>query len=411
MDNNGTTLMSADTQKALLKWCNKGNPSASYKSATDCKNMLNTLRLKVAEICGVKSTHEIVLTSGASEANSTAITSIINHMLDARRQLAFKQNLANIVPPHVIVSAIEHKSILSAVESFLDRQLISLTKIIPNSDGVITLKSISDAVTDYTTFVIVMHANNETGAINDIASISKFCAANNIIFHSDIVQTFGKIPPKSPLIHSMSLSFHKLYGPPGCGAWIVSKSLAKNLQPAIFGTQNNGLRGGTENVIGFGATLCALAENFHDRANKNAKLQNLKEHALRLFCQVLPCITYSQYVSDRREKKPELELIIFSQSPTNSLCNTILISVVKRTPPKICNVKIKEFLERNNVIISVGSACNTSSAKASHVLYAMNADEFIRAGALRISFGDYNTLAEVKKCVTLFAKAIQMQCY
>jgi cysteine sulfinate desulfinase/cysteine desulfurase-like protein len=116
-------------------------------------------------------------------------------------------------------------------------------------------------------------------------------------------------------------------------------------------------------------------------------LFDLKKQTISLLADRIPTCSYLQYIT-RRSKLPEIEIVFISGHGNDYLPNTILLSVVKRTKPWVCNVKIKEALAKRGIIISVGSACNTSSPRASHVLYALGADQIIRKGALRISFGD-----------------------
>lgn len=413
-DNNATTLMPQSVQKALIEWINKGNPSSSYKSAEEARQMMRNFKQYLADLCGFTlaygeipaegrintkdSEYRVIFTSGASESNSYIITAVINSYAELTGRV-----------PHLIVSAIEHKSILAAVEDFEKRGRIELTLVRPTPSGHISPRDIAAAIQPNTCLVCVMHANNETGAINNIAAIGAVAHRHNVPFHCDTVQAFGKFPinPITHNVDSFCISFHKLYGPPGVGALIVKQKFLDGykLRPLIYGNQNDGLRGGTENLPGIGAAFAAIKYNMQKRAEKNAKIAALKLSLMEAIGQRFPTRQYAQYT----RTGPPLEIVFLSGSGGDYLPNTLLLSVVKRFGAPICNVKLRTFLQEKGIIVSVGSACNTSNKKASHVLYAMGADEFIRRGALRISLGDCSTAAEVKKFVHEFTLAVNAQ--
>jgi cysteine desulfurase len=148
------------------------------------------------------------------------------------------------------------------------------------------------------------------------------------------------------------------------------------------------------------------------RQDKNNAMFTNKCYIINEICRYIPHKTYSQYMAALNDGKPkqEMEIVFFddaiftskSKSRVLYLPNTIFLSIIKRSAPAMCNSKFKEAMERQGVIISVGSACNTASPKASHVLYALGADDLIRSGALRISLGDMNTKAECEEFVKRF---------
>jgi cysteine desulfurase len=192
------------------------------------------------------------------------------------------------------------------------------------------------------------------------------------------------------------------------------------LAPMIFGTQNAGFRGGTENLPGIGASFTATTVAMTARTSKNQAVAKLKAMILEGLSAAIPIRSFVSYQSNPRRIHP-IEIILFGsadgvindRNPATHVAsgdylhNTILLSVIKKNPPEVCNTKIKLALEKKGIVISVGSACNTASPLASHVLYAMRADEYIRKGALRISLGDDNTVAEVKKFITEFLLVVK----
>lgn len=437
-DNNATTIMPVDVKKALIEWCNQGNPSSGYASAVEARKMMSNFRTYIGKLCGVDpccpedrdsnptvnavnradpNKYKVIFTSGASESNCMALQSVV----DSYSEITGKT-------PHVVMSAVEHKSLYEMALSYEKRGKITLTLVMPTPSGHIMPKDIEDAITDNTCIVCVMHANNETGAINDIKKIGAVAHKHNVVFHCDTVQTFGKFPinPLKENVDSMSVSFHKFHGPPGIGVLMIKQQLllGYKISPMIFGTQNEGLRGGTENLPGIGAAFAATKYSMQNRAGKNKSILEIKKYIMSEISKRMPARSYLDYLNDTKmqnqksgtrpvpnktqKSQPEIE-IIFLSGDEGYLPNTILLSVVKRTSPQICNGQLKKDLENVGIVVSVGSACNTASSKASHVITNMGVDEHVRRGALRISLGDDNTLAEGKKFVQEFLRVIKAQ--
>lgn len=402
--------MPRDVISALVAWCNKGNPSSSYASAKEAAKMMDDLRNTIDRLCDLRGQYKIIFTSGASEANSAIIRAVVDNWVESRRPGL----------PHLVISAIEHKSIMLCVDDLVRRGRATASLVRPNTTGHISVADVEREISPNTAMVAVMHANNETGAINDVAAIGAMAHRHGVPFYSDTVQAFGKIPLRPfgtamPHVDGFCISFHKLCGPPGVGALVIHDSLAELFRPLIYGTQNGGLRGGTENVPGLGASFKALQLTMTDRAKKNATMAQLRDGILiRLAKMGVPIISYPGYLAGhcRQFTSPFVVALggfesDIGQSWHNSkdyLPNTILLSVVRWAAPSICNAKFKERLACAGIIVSIGSACNTSSDKASHVLDALGADTYIRAGALRISLGDDSTSADAVTFVQEFYK-------
>lgn len=404
LDNNATTMMPLEVKKTMIKWLNRGNPSSSYASAVDARRMMAELRDCISNLCKINynesARYNIIFTSGASESNCT----VINGVIDSYKEVTGKT-------PHIIISAVEHKSIYEMINVLVKRGKITASIIKPSVSGHINPTDVENMIRNNTCLICVMHANNETGAINDIKQIGSIAHKHNIPFHCDIVQTFGKYPIHmvENNIDSCSISFHKIHGPPGIGALIIKKHflIGYKISPLIFGTQNDGLRGGTENLPGIGASLAALQFTLNDRDKKNKNTLKIKRYIIKELSSVISTRLYTNYITTKNHI--DMELILLSGQTDFYLVNTLLLSVVKKTKPMICNVKIKESLEKKGIIVSVGSACNTASSQASHVLYSMNADEFIRKGAIRITLGDNTTIEEADKFVKDFLICIKEQ--
>jgi cysteine desulfurase len=427
--------MEPATQKAVIAYFNKGNPSASYASAKDARTMMRKFREYIGELCGFNACcaesrdsedhtglaaaqrdedrYKVIFTSGASESNAAALRSIVEAYTDYRG-----------VIPHVVMGAVEHKSLLAMAESFEERGRISLTLVAPRLGGHIHPDDVAAAIQRDTCVVCVMAANNETGALNDIAAIGRVCHARNVPFHCDAVQSFGKylINPLAANVDSFSVSFHKFGGPPGIGMLVVKQKLLAgyNLEPLIYGSQNEGLRGGTENLPGIAGAFAATRLAMQKRAEKNRAMGKLRQTIVDSLAARFATRDYASYYRALHSgaAMPTEEIVFIGGSggtATQYLHNTILLSVVKRPHPAVgrfkyvCNSEMKKRLEEFGIIVSIGSACNTASPKASHVLYAMKADEYIRKGALRISLGDNNTATEVKKFLEVFEFVVAEQ--
>lgn len=387
-DNNAGTLMPPQVISEIGRWYNTGNPSASYASARDCVKMMDAFRQFLQEHYGADM--DVIFTSSASESNATIIRSVV----DASQGV-----------PHIISSNIEHKSILDCLETLKKAGAITYTLVPARENGMVWAMDVEAAIlrsTEKPALVTIMHANNETGVLNNISEVSKVCKKFGVPFHSDVVQTAGKLPwvIKGAGADALSFTFHKCLGPV-CGALMINRQLRRKLNGIIGGTQNGGFRGGTENVPMIGGAFAGLKLTLGDRRAKNEKMMGLKKTLLGKLAARFRVIPLSKY---NMAMCREVTIVVLGE---NTLPSTLLISVILPGPPnKMCNSKLKEYLGRKGIIVSIGSACNTSSAKASHVLYAMGADERIRRGTIRISFGDYNTTTECEVVAAVIAEFI-----
>lgn len=409
MDNNSlyfdaaaTTMMSQAACDAMLYWCNRGNPSSDTKFAEEFHLMRVKFENEIALHAKVKSSdYYFIWTSGASESNCTIIQSV------AEAYVLYKH-----IIPHIIVSAVEHKSIMECVKYLESINKIELTIVDVDSSGTIILDNLKSSLKSNTALVCVQSANNETGACNDLITISKIChefvdnhkVSHQIPIHVDAVQSFGKKGINGHLIDSFSISFHKFGGPPGIGCLVVLKEFydGYDLKPVIHGTQNNGQRGGTENVPGIGASYAATKINFSDRDAKNRHLANSRNYLIKSLTRFkdFPLMSYEKYL----QSKPDHALVVIASKVC--MANIVLISFADHKK-RICNTKIRKWLASHKVYLSVGSACNTNSEKASHVMDAIKADEFIRAGTLRISFDDTVDTYKIDKLLSAIASAIK----
>lgn len=419
LDNNGTTVMPKKVIDKMCAWMNKGNPSADYKSARDCCSLMDAFRTFIAASCKftpVIGHHEtqaqspnsyyVIFTSGASESNSFILRSVVD-----------SYNFNNRTVPHIVVSAVEHKSLLACAEQLALTGRAELSIVRPNALGFVEPSDIDSAIQANTCLVCVMAANNETGCINNIKAIGAVAHKRNVPFYTDAVQTFGKfmIDPIAQNVDAFCASFHKLYGPPGVGLLVVKKKFADGykMMPQICGTQQDGMRGGTEalhNIAGaFEATKIAWA----NRAKKNMALAGLKAYFLGRLAKVMPTQNYADYLESIRSAKAaavpaDKFAVVISPCEKIYNPNTIMISIVMldetKQKNKFCNVEFKKKLQTVGIIVSIGSACNTSSDKASYVLVSMGIPQVLKRGILRISMSDYTTKQDLDGLLSEISK-------
>lgn len=416
LDNNGTTLISANAAKTHSDWLRCYNPSSKASIAKPAKDILDKAHKTIYKHCGITGeTHEVIFTSGASESNS---------MILQKTVIAYR-SIKNVLP-HIITTKIEHHSIMECVKCLEEMNQATVTYIEPNVEGKISPDDIEEAITPNTCIVSVMYANNELGTINNIKKIGEICLKNGIPLHTDAVQLFGKMQINIPSnnITALSMSFHKLYGPKGVGLLIINKKLIEgyHITALVHGSQQNGLRGGTQNVPGIASSMVALKETFKSRATKNQRLQKFREYFMETLSKHYSISDIYSYIksevedSDENKKDylryteiktdhPPVEIVLLGpsyKSRNESIPNTLMLSIAKNEGAPFCNMEFQKRLDKAGLIIGIGSSCMSDSPLASHVLYAINAPPVIRRGALRISFSDYNKMPDIKKAINIF---------
>lgn len=404
LDNNATTRTCDEATKVMTDWIQScSNPSGSSWLSKASKMLIDKSQSLVNNMCDLKDQYYVLFTSGASESNCTVLHMVVD---------AWYRNVNTT--PHIITSSIEHKSILECLKNLSDSDRIELTLIEPNMYGIIDPAQVENAIKKNTAIVTIMFANNELGSINCVRKIGEIAHKHQVPFHTDAVQIFGKIKLNIPAfnIDALSMSFHKLYGPPGVGMLIISKKFVEGygLKCQIAGSQQFGLRGGTENIPGIAGATAAMIQNFKSRKQKNDKLQQMRTLLIDLLTKHIKIVPFSEfYDNDTHDIKRTGKAICILGPPKDQknsyLPSTVLMSVIDYDKP-FCNVKFKKSLESQGVIVSIGSACNTSSKNASHVIESIKAPPIVKRGVLRVSFGDLNTTADVREFVRIFTKSI-----
>lgn len=409
-DNNSTTIICQKAKDVFKSWLECYNASSDSKFAKPAKKILEKANDDLLSHCNVSSaTHSAIFTSCGSESNCFIIKACVK---------AYKRKLdekSSILKPHIIVSAMEHHSILECCKDLEETGQVDVSYISPTIYGNIIAADVEKEIKPSTCLISIMFANNEVPVINNIAEIGAVAHRRNIPMHSDCVQIFGKYPIdlKKHNLDAISASAHKFYGPKGCGILIINNELIEGygLTAEIAGSQQHHLRGGTENIACIASTMVALHAAFIKRKEKNMKLLKLRDHLLdkleKLFC----FAHYEDYINEVEHK--DLELISLGpprEEKGFTLPNTVLLAVAKNKGKPFCNVKFKKDLDDRGCVVSIGSACLTSDTKASHVLTAIGAPPVIKRGVIRISFGDSNTIDEVNKFIRVLVECITKQC-
>jgi cysteine desulfurase len=368
LDNNATTQLDPAVIEEMLPFLTKyyGNPSSGYGFAATARKAINLARERLAALLGCQAT-EIIFTSGGTESNNAVINSALQ--LDLRGKL-------------VVTSSVEHSAVLRPCQDLAKRGC-DVTFLGVDRHGNLDLAELEAAIRPGTALVSIMWANNETGVVFPLEKIAEICREKCVLFHTDAVQATGKIPMRlrdSP-INFLSLSAHKFHGPKGVGALYVSRGTP--LSPLIAGGgQENGRRGGTENV----ASIVGLGKA------ADLALKYLGEGK----CDV-------RSMRDRFEKSM-LEAV--SGASINGAGAARLPNTSSLSFERIESSSALLLLARQGICCSAGSACRTGSQEASHVLRAMNPGSDGARRSLRFSFGRFNTDAQIDRAIEVVPKVI-----
>ena len=355
-DHNATTPLDAKVLAEMLPYLREqyGNASSRHEFGTLARKAVNHAREQVAGLIGVQPA-QVIFTSGGTESNN-----------------AFIKGAAGMFKPsQIAVSAIEHPCVAKPAQE-LARAGWKVRKLAVDSDGRVERADVERALTEPTRIVSVMLANNETGAIQDVAAVAEKARAARAWMHTDAVQALGKISVdfNALNVHAMTLSAHKIYGPKGVGALILDKRI--ELKPLINGGgHEHGLRSGTENVpgiVGFGAACELAAQRMRDLAPRLAAMRDQFERGLErmgavIFCAGAPRIPNTSYFA-----LPGIE------------GETLVVE-----------------LDKAGYAVASGAACSSANPEPSATLLAMGVDSELARGAVRVSLGKDNTAAQVEE--------------
>ncbi|HEX2968592.1 MAG TPA: cysteine desulfurase family protein [Bacteroidales bacterium] len=357
LDNAATTRLDNRVLESMLPFfsIHYGNASSLHSFGSTAKEILDISKSKIASCIGAYP-EEIIFTSGGTEANNFAIKGIAF----ANRQRG----------NHIIVSSIEHDCILNTCR-WLEEQGFIITYLPVDDTGLVNVQMLRQAINPETILVSVMFANNEIGTIEPVEEIGNICKSHNIYFHSDACQSFGKIPINLNQLNIdlLTINSHKIYGPKGVGALYVKKS-TKIIPLLHGGGQESGYRSSTENIpgiVGFAraAEICM--------SEMNSEMQRINE--LR---DKLSDFLYSNF-----------DNVYVNGHLKNRLPGHLSFNFRNMEGETI---RLLFLLDESGIAVSAGSACSSNhNGSASHVLQAIGLNPFEARGAIRITFGRFNT--------------------
>ena len=370
MDHSATTPVDKKVLKAMLPFLEGkfGNPSSIHFFGREVKVALEEARETIGRFIKAKAS-EIYFTSGGTESDNLAIKGIAQLL----------KNKGN----HIITSKTEHHAVLHTCE-YLETKGFKVSYLKPDQYGMISPQSVEEAITNETILISIMHVNNEVGTINPIVKIGQVAKDHNILFHTDAVQSFGKLSldvSKQP-IDLLSFSGHKIYGPKGIGGLYIRKGI--QLEKLLHGGEHErNRRAGTENIpciIGMAKAVEIYAERIED---DHIHLFKLREAFYKKIKQAIPRIQLNGHPTERLPGNLNLS---FEGVEGESL----LLS-----------------LDLKGVAASSGSACTSGSIESSHVLLAMGIKPELAQASIRFSLGRGNTMEDIKYTAQLLPEIVE----
>ena len=357
LDNNATTQVAQDVLDAMMPYFRDlyGNPSSMHTFGGQVGQKIRDAREQVASLLGALP-EEIVFTSCGTESDNSAIRSALITRPDKK---------------HIVISRVEHPAVRTLC-SHLDTQGYKITELPVDKNGILDLENLEKSLTPDTAIVSLMWGNNETGVIFPVEEAARMAHEKGILFHTDAVQSTGKIPinMKNNVIDMLSISGHKLHAPKGIGVLYIRRG-TKYSPFLIGGHQEKGRRGGTENtpsIIGLGMACELAAVNMEKENTHVRRLRDKLEHEL------LKKIPQSRVNGDIVNRLPNTTNISFEYVEGEA----ILL-----------------LMNELGICASSGSACTSGSLQPSHVLRAMGVPFTMAHGSIRFSLSVYNTEEEV----------------
>ena len=371
LDHNATTPPSDTvvTHMATTLREEFGNPSSVHHFGQRAKAVIDEARSAVAALIAADP-GDVVFTGGGTEGDNLAIRGAAEALEPGGRK-------------HLIASAIEHEAVLNTLKA-LARRGWKTTLLPVDESGIVSADTLRSAMTDDTALVSIMHANNEIGTVQPIAQLAAIARERRALFHTDAVQSAGKIPidVKALGVDLLSISAHKFYGPKGVGALWIRRGV--RLQPPLTGgKQERSRRAGTENVAGIAGMGVAAREAIAKMDGEAARLSALRD---RLEDGVLRAVTGTALNGTRSPRVPNTTNISFDRTEAESL----LIA-----------------LDLEGIAVSTGSACSSGTLEPSHVLKAMGFPPHRTQNSLRFSLGAANSEADIDRVIAVLPGIVE----
>jgi cysteine desulfurase len=366
LDNAATTQVAPEVMKVIEEYCTEkyGNASSLHSFGREARDALEKARAVIAKSINAEP-DEIIFTASGTEADNMAIKEIaFQHLKDKN---------------HIITSKIEHPAVLETCR-FLEKMGFEIKYLDVDREGFVDLKQLEDSITNKTCLVSIMHANNEIGTIQPIDKIGEICRKKGVIFHTDAVQSFTKVPidVKKIKVDLISLSGHKIHGPKGIGVLYKRKNV--KIGALIHGGGHEfGLRSGTENVAGAAGFAKAV------ELVKKEDIEKMKKLRDKLI--------------DGLMKIPET---ILNGSKDKRLCNNVNVAF-----KYIEGEALVLRLDDEGIAASTGSACSSKSLLPSHVLLAIGLKPQEAHGSLRLTLSRYTTEKEIDYALKIISQVVE----
>jgi len=369
VDYNATTPLCAAAWRAMRPYFERhfGNPSSVHRAGRETRAAIDDARDRLAALLGAKP-HEVIFTSGGTEANNLALLGL------ARRQAPSGK--------HLISNRAEHHAVLHTLEHLEEQEGFEVTWLDLSPEGLIDPDELDRAIRADTTLVSIMTANNETGVVQPMAEIAARCQERGVLLHSDMVQSFGKLPTSVAGIDAASFGAHKFYGPKGTGFLYLRSGLPiERIQ--FGGSHESERRPGTENIPAIVGMAVAAEEMFRGLPNEQEREASLRDELWRGIERIFP----------------EAQLNA-GQAPR--LANTLNVSF-----PGLASETLLIALDLEGICASSGSACMVGSVVASHVLLAMGRSPDSAASAIRFSLGKETTAPEIEQTIEAIERILR----
>lgn len=373
LDNSATTRVFPEVVDLMVKTMSEdyGNPSSMHTKGVEAEQYIKEATKTFAQILKVQE-KEIYYTSGGTESDNWAL---IGTAMANRRT-------AN----HIVVTAMEHPAV-AAVADFLEKQGFAVTRLSVDDEGRIDPDKLKEAVREDTILVSVMYVNNEIGAVQDIAALSRIIKNKNprTYVHVDAIQAFGKYPiyPKRMGIDMLSVSSHKLHGPKGVGLLYIDEKV--KIVPIIYGGgQQKGMRSGTDNVPGIAGFALAAKLTYTDLERKVERMYQLKKKLVDGLLSLSDVHIHGMAVN---EGAPHIVSAAFVGVRSEVLLHT---------------------LEERGVYVSAGSACSTHKRNASPTMQAIQAPKQLTEATVRFSLAETTTEEEIDYCLAVLREILPM---
>lgn len=372
LDHQSTTPIDPRVLSAMNPFLTKefGNAASKHSLGQHASQAVEEARRQVARLINAEESDEVIFTSGATESNNLAIKGICEMYRDRGN--------------HIITSAIEHKSVMDTCK-YLEGAGFHVTYLPVGEDGLIDIHDLQKAITPKTILISIMHANNEIGVIQPVSEIGKLAKERNIFFHSDVVQSLGKISVDVQALHIdlASLSAHKIYGPKGIGALYVRKQnpRVRVASQVHGGGHERALRSGTLNVpgiVGFGAAAQIVA---HELKTESNHILNLREKL--------------------RQGIEKIGDVYINGSLENRIPGNLNVS--------FGGIEGETFLNElcEKLAVSSGSACTSATLEPSYVLKALGAREDRIHTSVRFGIGRFNTDEEIDFAIDYVTEVVK----